>query len=307
MRTVSIIALVLLLLAGSLGAQSTIPLPGFSSTFSTAALTRGFWFQAPVPFTIVGLQVPDESNHGKQNVAVYKLASAPPAYPASTTGGLLFDKGGEPSGTTIKCSITFSKGDHVGIIGACGDATTMRSSYATPSGPFATSVLGQATTITRLLTQTNLVAQQGKGPVSNESGGPLGRVNVYVVSPSSIIGSGTGQIGTSLVYSLAAPTDAGLPYQVANSFGLGPTPIGARKLGLTIDDLMVLSTSGLVPTVFNGYAGVLDTAGVGTAKLNIPKAALLKGYRIHAAFVTLKASAPFNLSTISGTFTFTIS
>ena len=180
MRNIAILGLAVVLLAGVLGAQSLIAVPGFGSTFSSAALTRGFWFQTPVDMTIVGLQVPDESKHGLQNVAVYKLAGVPPTYATSTTGGLLFYKGGEPSTSTIQCSITFKKGDYVGIIGACGDSTTMRSSYATPTGPFATTVLGQSTTLTRFITQTNLVAQKGAGPYSQSPTGAVGRVDDVV-------------------------------------------------------------------------------------------------------------------------------
>lgn len=308
MRTLCVLVLAVALLAVAVEAQTAISLPAFGSTFSSASLTRGFYFQAPVAFTILGLKVPDESAHGKQNVAVYKLTGVPPTYPTSTlaTGTLLFHQFGTASSVIIPCSITFNKGDYVGILGACGDSTTMRNSYSSGSGPYATTVLGQATSLTRFITQTNLVTAKALGAYS-ASTGAIGRVRVYVVNAASIVGSGTGKVGTALAYALSAPSDAGLPYQVANSFGTGPIPIDARKLGLSADNLMVVSTSGLAPTVFSAYAGNLDTKGAATATLNIPNITALIGYRINTAFVTLKASAPSGLSTISATHTFTIS
>ena len=127
-----------------------------------------------------------------------------------------------------------------------------------------------------------------------------------MTNAASIIASGSGQVGTALTFALSVPGDAGFPYQVASSFGTGPISLGARQLGLTLDNLMVLSTSGLLPTVFSGYAGALDAKGDGTAKLNIPAVAALIGYRIHTAFVTLSKAAPLGISTISATHTFTI-
>ena len=86
MRT--LVAFAALGLATSLAAH--MPLPPFNNTF-TASLTRGFWFQAPVPFVIVGLAVPNESGQSHQVVEVIDLGAAPPpAYPGTVTGTQLF-------------------------------------------------------------------------------------------------------------------------------------------------------------------------------------------------------------------------
>jgi hypothetical protein len=122
----------------------------------------------------------------------------------------------------------------------------------------------------------------------------------------SLIGSGSGQRGTPIVFSLAAAADAGLPYQMGSSLGSGPIPLGNRQIGLSPDDLLVVSVGGFLPMIFQGYAGVLDAKGQASAQLNIPNIAALKGVRIHTAFVTLKATAPFGVSNISNTFLFTV-
>ena len=301
MRTLAL--LTVLLLAGMADAQTLIPLPGYSSTFSNATRTRGFYFQSPVDFTIVGLRVPDEKNHGKQSVAVYKLAAKPPAYPTTASGGLQFVKVAVASSVVIPCQVSFKKNDWVGVLGACGDTTMMHNSYG--SAKFSSSVLGQPVTLLRFITQTNLEAQKGNGPYSNEDNGSLSRVEVYVTA-ATLTGSGAGAPGTTLDFTLMAMADAGLPYQMGSSLGNGPIMIDTRKLELSPDDLLVLSVTGVLPMVFQDYIGILDTTGMARAKLNIPNYPALKGIRIYTAFGTLKASAPSGVSSISNSFLFTI-
>ena len=311
MRDVTI-AIALLLLAGFLLAdiatsQTMIPLPAFTNTYSGPTHTRGFYFQAPLNFTIVGLRVPDETKHGKQNVAVINPAVQPPVYPTTATGGLQFFKGGEPSANIIPCQVSFKKNDWVCILGACGDASNMYNSYG--NGTFQSNVLGTAVTLNRFLTQTNIAANKGVNAPYSGFALPntysLARVEVYVAS-AILTGSGSGAPGTAIDFTLSSPIDAGLPYQLGSSFGNGPIPIDTRSLGLTPDDLLVLSTSGLAPGIFKDYAGLLDAQGSAKARLNIPNIPVLKGIRIYSAFVTLKATAPSSVSSISNTFLFSI-
>lgn len=198
-----------------------IPVPGFGSTFSSATLTRGFWFQSPVRFSVVSMSVPDESAHGLQNVALYRLAGAPPPFPGTASGGLEFFQAGTPSGSPIPCAVSFDAGEFVGVIGACGDATTMRSSYGTPAGPFASSVLGQPTTLTRFLTQTNIVTAMGTGAYSEEVAGAVGRVILGV--------SGC----TSLPYGTGSPSGVGPPAPVLTTTSL---PFVGSTAVLTVDN-----------------------------------------------------------------------
>jgi len=121
-----------------------------------------------------------------------------------------------------------------------------------------------------------------------------------------ILGSGSGLPGTTINFTMFSPSDSGLPYQVGSSFGNGPIPIDTRKLELSADGLLVLSVGGLLPTIFPGYAGLLDGQGNGAAKLNIPNIPQLKGLRVYTAFLTLKGSAPSGVSNISNSFLFTI-
>jgi hypothetical protein len=121
-----------------------------------------------------------------------------------------------------------------------------------------------------------------------------------------LIGSGTGKIGTTVNLSLLVPADAGLPYQLGSSFGNGPIPIDTRLLGLSVDNLLVVSVNNWLPAVFQTYSGFLDASGKATAAINIPNVAALDQLRIYTAFLTIKAGAPSNIKTISNTFVFTI-
>jgi len=122
----------------------------------------------------------------------------------------------------------------------------------------------------------------------------------------TLVGSGSGQPGTSIAFTLFAAPDAGLPYQMGSSLGNGPIPIGSRQIGLSVDGLLVASVSGVLPTIFQNYAGVLDGQGKANAQLNIPNIPALKGVRIYTAFLTLRPSAPFGISNISNSFLFTV-
>jgi hypothetical protein len=192
--------------------------------------------------------VPDEANNGTQNVAIYRMASAPPVFSGTATGGLAFFQAGAPSATPMPCAVSFETGEWVGVLGACGTAT-MLNSYATPVGPFASSVLGAPTTLTRMLTQTNLVTSQGTAAYSAETAAALSRV-ILGVSACTSVAYGT---GSPSGLGPAAPTlrTGTLPFlgstatmivnnQDANMIGLVavgsgranlPTPFGTVLLG----------------------------------------------------------------------------
>jgi PKD repeat protein len=258
-----------------------IPQPVFASTFSSAAATRGYWFQAPTRFSITSLQVPDETNNGLQNVALYRLAAAPPVFSASATGGLEFYSTGQPSNAPIPCVVSFDTGEFVGILGACG-TTTMLNSYGNPAGPFASSVLGVPCTLTRMLTQFNLVTSGGTAAYSQEPGGQISRVNAGVSAAVGLqYGTGTPSpyapaptlkttalpiLGQTAVLSFTS-NDTSVIGIVAAGFGRAsvPTPLGTLLLA-SIDFTDVIS--GAAPLA----------AGTHTYSFAVPNNAALQGF-----------------------------
>ena len=105
---------------------------------------------------------------------------------------------------------------------------------------------------------------------------------------------------------LLHPDDGGLAYQAASSLGPGPILLGDRKLPLTPDAVFEISISGTAAAVFGNYSGVLDARGSAQATINIPRVNSLIGLNFHSAFVTLKATAPFGLQSISNNVAVTI-
>jgi len=119
-----------------------------------------------------------------------------------------------------------------------------------------------------------------------------------------LIPSGTGKRGSTVTFALSAAMDAGLPYVVGTSGGVGPIPIDARAIPLSPDGLLMASVGGHFPQVFRDYVGRLDSAGVATARFTIPNHAAVYGVPFNTAFLTLDPSAPSGVSNISNAFLF---
>jgi hypothetical protein len=129
---------------------------------------------------------------------------------------------------------------------------------------------------------------------------------VAKVVRSLLQGSGTPRPGGTVALTVIAADSPGLSYQVGSSLGTGPILIGSRKLNLSPDPLLVVSTSGYWPGIFSGYRGVMNSQGRAQAAIHIPNLPALIGVRLHSAFVTLSATAPSGIKRISNTFTFAI-
>lgn len=178
MRCIS--AVVILAVSGAAFAQNSLPLPAFDRTFSSASLTRGYWFEAPADFTITGLRVPDETGFGLQNVEVIRFDgnNAPPAFPGTTNDFQSLARFiGEPSANILAVNIPVRTGEIIGIIGAAGDGSIMHNSYG-PSGSFMSEIFGRPTELTRMGMQFNLATTNAQD-MWTEPAGPVSRVEMY--------------------------------------------------------------------------------------------------------------------------------
>jgi hypothetical protein len=217
-----------------------IPVPNYGSTFSST-LTRGFWFQAPTRFSIVSANVPNEFVPAEtiQNVGIFRLTAAPPVYSATGTGGLEFEALNQPANVPIPVALSFDAGQWVGVLGACG-TTTMRNSYGTPVGPFASSVLGVPTTLTRFGTQFNINTTGANHPYWQEPTGAISRVILGVSACTSV------------------------PYGTGTPSGLGPVAPTLRN-----GTLPFIGTNATI-IVNNQDAVAVGVMAVGTGRANLP-------------------------------------
>ncbi len=128
------------------GGSGVAPMPAEGSVFS--GNVRGFWFTSPVSFTITGLQCM-ASAAGLQSIAVVRFnpATPPPTYSTTTNAfTTLFLTQNNPATGVIPVNIPVSAGDVIGILSQRGNGT----SYATPTGPYVTTIAGQPVTLTRM-------------------------------------------------------------------------------------------------------------------------------------------------------------
>lgn len=158
-----------------------MPLPNFSSTFSSSSLTRGYWFQAPTDFVISGLRVPDETGNGRQNVEVVRFnnQTPPPSSPGTNAFVSLARFVNQPSSNILSVNIAVSAGDVIGILGAAG-TSTMYNSYG-QSGDFATEIGGHPVTLTRMGMQHNLYTNPAHD-IWQSPGGSIGRVEMWYLA-----------------------------------------------------------------------------------------------------------------------------
>ena len=171
--------------------QTQIALGPQQTTFSS--MSRGYFFTAPVSFTICGLYIPtDASSDPSQSIEVVKFtAGAPPAYPSLTNSFInLFYAQNDLSNAIIPCSIPVNAGDIIGVYGT-RDCAACVNSYGQANT--VTTIYGNSVTLSRSGMQANLCT----GAMANiwsEVNYYIGRIFMYIdccpppVGPSSING-----------------------------------------------------------------------------------------------------------------------
>jgi hypothetical protein len=296
MRSSTLLAV--LALASAATAQQ-MPMPPFNSFF-TSSLTRGFFFQCPVNCVVTGLSVPDITDPFQVIELIdFGAAAAPPAYPATVVGTQLFYDNSTAAQSIIATAIPLVAGNYYGVLGA-GNATvgsaTSQNPYSTTQGIFASSVLGIATDIARLGTQSGIGANGGNQPMWSEMAGTISRVDVYVssgggASIATVEGAGTGCTeaytsiydgpgtpgnsfdGTNISYTSTMPGQLVI-VDTANGSGFEPvgTLAAATAAVLTDDSQSPVGTLG-VTVGSNGWVAF----GAGNSNSYIPAVGTMLG------------------------------
>jgi hypothetical protein len=113
---------------------------------------------------------------------------------------------------------------------------------------------------------------------------------------SSMSPSGSGQ---TVQLALSSRAHAGMTYQAATSFGLGPIPVDSRYMALAPDGLFFLTLLGMGKPVFSGFGGKLDAMGKSMASITLPREPIFKGIHLYTAFVVLDSKSPTGIAGIS--------
>ena len=219
------------------GGSATAPLPPHSSVYS-GIYARGYWFVAPVNFTITGLMVAPEAGTGLQYIHIFKTFDP---YPIATTGSTNFTTlayiSGGANNTVQNVNISVNAGDTIGILGT---VTGIANSYDA-TGLSTTTIAGQTVALNRLGYQGSVET----GPAPNYWGEAMGS---------------TGQIGRVFITYTTGCEGTRVPVTasitgVTSGTGLvaGGTTIGANH----IDGATISYESGCLDKV----AAVVDAPG----------------------------------------------
>lgn len=248
--------------------------------------------------------MPDESKLGYQSVAVYKLASAPPAYSGTVAGTPAFFKSKVKSDQYIPVlpPVLVKKGEWVVALGVAHTltGTTYTSSYG--AAKFKSSILGMPITLQRCGTQEDFVGLSGKCKLWSEVAGSNGRVRIFVARQGSarVYDKGTGS-GTvpSLAVSDEHPPSIGQTGQLVLKSGTASNLAGVLLLGsgraktpvAPFGTLLVnlpLAGAFLVP-------GPVSTAGK-TIPLSIPKVSSLIGAKLNWQVLMVRSGTKFAMT-----------
>ncbi len=279
-------------LLGLAAAQAQLALPAFQRSYVAPAHARGFCFQAPLAFSVTGLQVPDESEQGTQTVALYRLAQKPPRYFASVLAAPIYFATGK-SREILKPTrpLRFAKGEWLVVLGSCGGSSTQVSSYGANLSQ--SSVLGHRVTLERVFLQKNLPASKGIGQLSSNGSNPLARVRVFVEggARADAYGQGSGYLPLPTL----APIDTAPP-RLGQRAGLRVTALRPRE---PFGVLLIASGRDQVATPLGKIlvkAPLLDLQLLPTTipqkgmtlSLALPKAPALAGMRVNLQLLAVR-------------------
>jgi len=157
-------------------AQTLMPLPPHATVYSPTV--RGYWFTAPVDFTIVGLRIPPEAGTGAQYMQVIRINDPVPVVFAanSTNFTSLAYINAAPNGVIQTVNIQVAAGDKIGIFGSAD----LNNSYGTVTGP--TNIDGNPVTLARILYQGNIMTAGIPNYSTEPTSASISRVEMYYVT-----------------------------------------------------------------------------------------------------------------------------
>jgi len=270
----------------------TVAMPAEESTFTSMA--RGYWFTAPVGFTITGLNC--LASGTTQNLAVVRLNVTPPTFGTTTNDfTTLYLTQGNTNTGVIPVFIPVNTGDIIGILGT-RDAAENNSYGANPS---TVTILGQSVSLARFGMQYALSTTSPQ-EVWTESGTGIGRIEMVV---------GTGGSCTSLsrtpttVTVVAEPTISAASATPASICAGASSNLTATSVGNTINWYTV-STGGtpigssasganyaVSPATTTTYYAEAQSTGGGTGSQTFSYTGTIETFTVPAGVTSLTITA----------------
>lgn len=257
MKSLKLLFLVLLFNSSiSLQAQTLMPLPAHGSVYSGSV--RGYWFTAPIAFTITGLRIPTDAGSTAQYIHVFKINDAVPVVYSTTSSNFttLAYIQGAPSNVIQTVNIQVNPGDIIGILGAVGSTTS--NSYSAGSSPYTSNINGNTVTLRRLLYQGAITS--GPAPnYSTENSSSISRVEMYYT-----VTRGYNNAGVNNVTGPTPPFCSGnqtVSVRIKNS---GKNIINSVKISWLVDGVPQPQVSYTTPIDTSGsVAGNMATVSLG--------------------------------------------
>ncbi len=133
------------------------------------------------------------------------------------------------------------------------------------------------------------------------------KTNGYEYVGANVQATGNPRLGIPFPVTFNAPVDGNLAYVGAASFGPGAIPLSPHNpLPLSPDDLFFLTAENKIPSIFANIQGALNASGKGVCTVRVPNLPPVVGITFYMAFVTLDASKPIGIRTVSSNKSFRI-
>lgn len=228
--------------------QQSLQMPSHSSMYSNGI--RGYWFTAPVDFTIVGLRVPSEAGTGAQYIQVVKIHdNTPVVYPTTSTNftSLAYIQGAT-NGVIQNVNISVTAGDKIAVFGEAGNNNT----YGNVSSHTAT-IDGNAVSLARILYQGHIQTSGIPEYSTEPTGSSISRVELYYETcQTDITAHPQGKTiceNDQTTFSITAVDVADYRWQVDEGSGFVDVTNNTIYSGATTRTLTVSN----VPYLLNGY------------------------------------------------------
>jgi len=248
---------------GNIAGPLTIPLGAQTGTFTGSV--RGYYFTAPVNFTMTALRVPTDASSGTQNIAVMRMtgAVAPPAFPATTNAfTTLFLTQVNPAVGNIPVNIPILAGEVIAIMGNRVNVNSYR------AAPNTTTIAGFPVPLLRMGMQFPL-ATTAPQQLWSENAGAITRVffdytygSIGTVATGTFLWTPPAGLSSTTSNPVAASPMTTTTYTVNVNNGAGC--IRQANITITVNDRPAVTTQPTSATSCNGAVATFTVGGTGT-------------------------------------------